>query len=246
MVRLFQLIGNFLNNMDAKAWISLLVSLALLAFVLLMLVFGRDILQLDQGKVQEIMVEIAESPFALIGVISVFCLMAMTGFPQTLLFAGAVAVFGPRDGAINAWIATMCSATLTFGMGNMFGAGFVGRLSAGRAKGMIDSIQRHGVLSTMMIRWIPSGPFIVVNAIAGAARISILKFWLGTGIGIIPKIFVVAALGGQVDQILKFFTNRDPQHLVVLAAIIVGWLAFLVFVRWLFTRMRLRDSSEEA
>ena len=244
MVTLFQLIGRFLNNMDARAWVSLLVSVALLAFVLLMLVFGGEILQLDQGRVQELMVGISESPFALLGVISVFCLLAMTGFPQTLLIAGAVAVFGPRDGAINAWIATMCSGTLTFMMGNIFGGRFVSKLSAGRATRMIGTIQPHGILSTMMIRWIPSAPFIVVNAMAGAARISILKFWLGTGIGIVPKIVFIAALGGQVDEIVKFFTNRDPQHLIILVAIIVGWLVFLLLVRWLFMRLRLRDAGQ--
>ncbi|MCI5045134.1 MAG: VTT domain-containing protein, partial [Aquisalinus sp.] len=98
--------------------------------------------------------------------------------------------------------------------------------------------------STMMIRWIPSAPFIVVNAMAGAARISILKFWLGTGIGIVPKIVFIAALGGQVDEIVKFFTNRDPQHLIILVAIIVGWLLFLLLVRWLFMRLRLRDAGQ--
>ncbi len=246
MITLFQLFGRFLNNMDTKAWTSLLVSLALLVFVFVMLIYGREWLGLDQGRLQEMMVEIAESPFALLGVISVFCLLALTGFPQTLLIAGAVAVFGPMDGAINSWIATMCSATLTFAMGNAFGGRFVSNISAGRASRLIESVQQHGVMTTMMIRWIPSAPFIVVNAIAGAARISIVKFWFGSGVGFIPKIIFIAALGGQVDQIMNFFTNRDPQGLVVVGGIVIAWLAFLLLVRWLFRRMRAHDSQNEA
>lgn len=242
MVSLFRQIGQFLNNMDGKAWISLTVSLALLGFVAFMLMFGQEWFGLDQTKLRMIMDRIADSPFAIIGIISVFCLLAMTGFPQTLLFAGTVAVFGPMTGAIYCWIATMCSATLTFALGNSFGGAFVRKLSAGRATRMIGTIQRHGVLSTMMIRWIPSAPFIVINAIAGAARISILKFWVGTGIGIIPKIVFVAAFTNQAKQLADFFkSSRDPRDLIIIVAIIVAWLAFLLLVRVLYIRLRKRD-----
>lgn len=238
MFSLFKMIGRFVNNMDARAWTSLLVSLSLLAFVIIMALYGREWLGLSQVKVQDMMTRIAESPFAIVGVISVFALLALTGFPQLLLIAGTVAVFGPQQGGIYSWIATMVSATLTFSLGHMFGASFVKKLSAGRMNKMVGMLQRHGILTTMMVRWTPSAPFIVVNSIAGAARISIVKFWIGTGIGIIPKIIFIAAFTGQVDEVMKFFTNRDPQHLVLIVALIVAWLGFLLFVRWLYMRMR--------
>jgi uncharacterized membrane protein YdjX (TVP38/TMEM64 family) len=241
MIGLFKLIGRFVNNMDAKAWISLSVTLALLAFVLIMMLYGQDWLGLDQTKVQELMGRISDSPVAIIGVISVFCLLALTGFPQTFLIAGTVAVFGAQQGAMYSWIATMSSATLTFALGNAFGGQAVSRLSAGRATRMIGTLQRHGIMSSMMIRWIPSAPFVVINAIAGAARISILKFWLGTGIGIIPKIIFIAAFTGQVGQLTNFFTSRDPRDLAMMGVILALWLAFLLLVRWLYRCMRPSD-----
>ncbi|MGV6802516.1 MAG: TVP38/TMEM64 family protein [bacterium] len=242
MVSLFRHIVGFLNNMDGKAWISLLVSLLLLGFVVLMLFYGEDWLGLNENKVQELMSRIADSPMAIIGVISVFSLLALTGFPQTFLIAGTVAVFGPQTGALYSWVATMSSATLTFALGNVFGGGVVGKLSAGRASRMIGTFQRHGVLSTMMIRWIPSAPFIVINAIAGMARISIFKYWLGTGIGIIPKILFIAAFTGQAAQLTNFLkSSRDPKDLVMIVGIIIGWFAFLLFVRWLYIKLRRRD-----
>ena len=243
MFSLFRMVGQFINNMDAKAWTSLLVSVSLLAFILLMAFYGRDWLGLNQGKVQEMMARIAESPFAIVGVISVFALLALTGFPQVLLVAGTVAVFGPQQGGIYSWIATMCSATLTFYMGHFFGGGVVRKLSAGRMNRMVVMLQRHGIMTTMLVRWTPSAPFIVINAIAGAARISILKFWAGTGLGIIPKIIFIAAFTGQIDEMMKFFTNRDPQHLVVVVAIVVAWLGFLLAMRWLYMWMRRRETG---
>lgn len=245
MMALFRIIGRLLNNMDAKAWSSSLVTLLLLAFVIVMLVYGREWLGLDQQMVQELMIRIADSPFAILGVISVFSLLALTGFPQTFLIAGAVAVFGAQQGGMYAWIATMCSATLTFALGNAFGARFVSKLSAGRASSLINSIQRHGVLTTMMVRWTPSAPFIVINSVAGAARISIFKFWLGTGIGIIPKILFIAAFTGQVDELMAFFTSRDPKNLVMIGVLLAVWMAFLLLVRWLYIRIRARDQEAE-
>lgn len=243
MFSLFRMVGQFINNMDAKAWTSLLVSVLLLGFILLMALYGRDWLGLSQGKVQEMMAQIAESPFAIVGVISVFALLALTGFPQMFLIAGTVAVFGPQQGGIYSWIATMASATLTYSIGHFFGGSFVRKMSAGRMNRMVVMMQRHGILTTMIVRWTPSAPFIVVNAIAGAARISILKFWTGTGLGIIPKILFIAAFTGQVDEVMKFFTNRDPQHLVILAVLIVAWLAFLLAMRWVYMRIRRRETG---
>lgn len=238
MVGLFRVLGRFVNNMDAKAFTSLMVMVALLGFVAVMLVFGTEWLGLNEEAVNNVMFRVSESPFALLGVIAVYCVLALTGFPQTLLIAGTVAVFGAEAGAFNSWIATMCSATLTFVLGHASGGAFVRRLSAGRASSMIEVVRRHGLLASMIVRVTPSAPFIVINAICGAAHISIFKFWMGTGIGIIPKILIVALFTQQVDDLVKFFQSRDASHLMWIALIIAGWLFFLVAMRAVYMRLR--------
>lgn len=241
MVRLFALIGQFLNNMDRKAWTSLFVMMALLGFVAFMLLFGRDLFGIDERKLQDIMASIADSPLALVSVISVYCVLALTGFPQTLLFAGTSAVFGPFTGALYSWIATMCSATLTFLIGSMFGGRLTDRFEQGRIASLIDLLKRHGIVTTMMIRWTPSAPFIVINSACGAARIPIWKFWLGTGIGIIPKILFVSIFTDQVNSIMDFLTTLNWRELIIIGPLVVLWFAFLLFVRWLFVRFRRRN-----
>lgn len=238
MVTLFQQIARFLNNMDSRAWTSLFVTIALLAVLAVVMIFGAEWLGIDQQALTEIMNRVAESPFALIGVIAVFCALALTGFPQTFLFAVTAAVFGAYMGASYSWIATLCSATLTFMLGHAFGARFVKKLSAGRAQTMIKVAQRHGLLAAMIIRWIPSAPFIVINSIFGVAAVPLWKFLIGTAIGIIPKIVVVSIFAGQIDELLGFFQSRDPRDLGVIAMLVVGWLAFLLLVRALYMRLR--------
>ncbi len=232
---------------------SLAVSIILLTFVILMLAHGQQWLNLEQdGELSRLLMAAAESRWAVVGVISIFVFLALTGFPQILLITATIVVFGPKNGAIYSWIATMASATLTFGLGHFLGGRWVRRFGGERVQKTINFIGRHGILASALIRIVPSAPFIVVNAAAGAAHIPMWKFWAGSGIGIIPKILVVAclaaftpdtnALKDGVSGVVDFFTTRDPQHLSMIALIIVAWLGFLVLVRWLYRRLRKREN----
>ena len=238
MVALFEHLGRFLNNMDRGALTSALVALGLLLFIAVALLFGGDLLGLDQRAVRDWMTAVSEAPLAWLGVVALFCVLALTGFPQAIMIAGVVAVFGPARGVPYAWIATMVSATFTYSLGHAFGRGFVRRVSAGRAASMIRVMQRHGALASGIVRVTPSAPFVVVNAVGGAAHIPLWKFWLGTGIGILPKILFLALFTDQVDELVAFFRGQQAANLWVIGLIVAAWLAFLLAVRWLYMRMR--------
>jgi len=254
MVEFLRRLGRFLNSMDAKAMTSVAVSVILLVFVILMLLFGHRWLHLsDDAALIEALARAANSPWALPGVISVFSLLALTGFPQILLFTMTVIVFGARTGAVYCWIATMASGTLTFGIGHFLGGRWVRRIGGERVQRTINFIGHRGVMASALIRLIPSAPFIVVNATAGAAHIPLWKFWAGTGVGIIPKILLVAFLGALtpsaevfkegVTGVVDFFTSREPRDLAIVAAIVAAWLGLLLLARFVYRRLRRRESA---
>ena len=171
MIEFLRLLGRLLTSMDAKAITSLAVSVILLVFVVLMLAFGQQWLNIDQEEgLTQLLVTAAESPWAVIGVVSIFVFLALTGFPQIFLITATVIVFGPKNGAIYSWIATMTSATLTFGIGHFLGGRWVRRKGGNRVQRTIGFIGRHGILASGLVRVVPSAPFIVVNAAAGAAH----------------------------------------------------------------------------
>ena len=253
MVEFLRQLGRFLNSMDAKAITSLTVSLTLLIFVVLMFLFGQQWLHLnDDVALLTLMARAADSPWAIIGVISVYALLALTGFPQILLFTVTIIAFGPKTGAIYSWVATMVSATLTFGLGHFLGGRWIRRLGGDRVQRSIDFIGGHGILASGLVRVVPSAPFIVVNAAAGAAHIPMWKFWTGTGIGIIPKILLVAVLAilapdadvlkEGVSGVVDFFTSRKPADLALIALIVAGWVGFLMVMRWVYKRISRRES----
>lgn len=254
MVEFLRRLGRFLTAMDAKAITSLAVSVILLIFVILMAAYGQQWFNLErEDEVSRMLAAAAESPWAVIGVISIFSLLAMAAFPQVLLITATIVVFGPKYGALYSWIATMASATLTFGLGHFLGGRWVRRFGGERVQRTINFIGRHGVLASGLVRVVPSAPFIVVNAAAGAAHIPLWKFWAGTGVGIVPKIALIAvlsaffpdpnALQGEIDKVVAFFTSRDPRDLGLIALIIAGWLGFLILMRWIYRRLRRREET---
>lgn len=255
MVEFLRRLGRFLNTMDAKAITSLSVSVVLLVFVILMFLYGQKWLHLNEdGALMEVLARAAQSPWAIFGVVSVYSLLALTGFPQILLFTATVIVFGAYVGAVYSWIATMASATLTFGIGHFLGGRWIRRIGGERMQRTINFLSHRGILASALIRVIPSGPFIVVNATAGAAHIPLWKFWVGTGVGIVPKILLVALLGVLAPSadvlkegmagVVEFFTSREPRDLALIAAIIAAWLGFLLFIRHLYRRLRSRERAD--
>ncbi|MEO1243109.1 MAG: VTT domain-containing protein [Pseudomonadota bacterium] len=254
MVEFLRRLGRFLNAMDAKALTSLAVSVTLLIFVVLMFLFGQQWLHLDNDNdLMEMMARAAESPWAILGVVSVYSLLALTGFPQIFLITATVIAFGPVNGAIYAWVATMASATLTFGLGHFLGGRWVRRLGGDRVQRTINFIGHHGIIASGLVRVVPSAPFIVVNAAAGSAHIPMWKFWAGTGVGIIPKIALVALLGvlapdadvlsEGISGVVEFFTSRQPRDMAFIGLIIAGWVGFLLLMRWIYKVMRRRESA---
>ena len=249
MVEFFRRIGGFLNAMDARALTSFLVSALLLVFVGTMFIFGQEWLELgDDNALKDIMDRAASSPWALVGVISVYSLLALTGFPQILMIAATILAFRIFTGAFYAWVATMVSATLTFGFGHILGGQWVRNVGGARAHKTMDFLGRHGVLASGLIRLVPAAPFIVVNSAAGAAHIPMWKYWLGTGIGIMPKIAFVAVLralapnaaylDNGIGGLLAFFKSRAPQDLALLILVIGCWLGFLFVMRKVYLRLR--------
>ena len=247
-------LGQFFNTMNAKAWVSFAASALLLLFVVFMFAFGRSFLNLEQdGQLEDLVFAASQSVWAAPIVVAIFVALALTGFPQILLIAATVLVFGAGLGGFYAWLSTMISATFTFWLGWFYGGRFVARYGGEKVRATIDFIGRHGVAASALIRIVPTAPFIVVNAAAGAARIPLWKYWLGTGFGIIPKILLVIGLGafgpgegdleGGVEGILDFFSSRRPQDLALIVLIVAGWAGIILLARRAMKRMKKHDAA---
>jgi uncharacterized membrane protein YdjX (TVP38/TMEM64 family) len=224
----------FLSNMDAKAWRTLIISFLLFGGVGLIFVFGAQALGFSGEATVERWMGAASGPLALPVAVAGFAALAFIGVPQFMLIAAAVVAFGGWTGFAYSWIGTMVSSMVGFYLGRAAGSATLERFSGAGVKRFMDHVGRNGFLASLIVRLVPSAPFIVVNMAAGVTPMRALDFAAGTAIGIVPKIALTAFAGNSIARVMRGELGRDLVWLVVVAAawIAVGWAARL----WLRSR----------
>ncbi len=195
----------FLHRMDANAWRAVGMTLLLFATVGAILLIGKVFLIDGSGgsggsglmaDAQDWMLSVRGHPGGVLVLIALFCVLAFLGAPQFALIAAAVVAFGPVLGSVYSWIATIASASLTFWIGRWFGEGALRRYGGQVANRFSRFVGRNAFLASMIVRIVPTGPFIVVNMAFGVSQARFSHFLAGLALGVIPKIALVA-FGGQ-------------------------------------------------
>lgn len=222
------LLPRFLQNMDKSAVRAILVSLALFALVVGIFAVGKFGSLVDLDALQKTVQSFAGGPWGLPFLIFVFCLSAFIGVPQFALIAGAVAAFGPWQGALFSWIATLVSGALTFWLGRFAGEETFRRYAGDTAQRFSGFIGRNAFVASAIVRNVPTGPFVVVNMAFGVMGASFLAFWGGMALGILPKIAVITFLGESLGQAV----SGNPMIAVLAALAALGlWLGLMWFAR---------------
>jgi uncharacterized membrane protein YdjX (TVP38/TMEM64 family) len=137
-------------------------------------------------------------------------------------------VFGPAEGIVLSWMATMISAAVGYGLGRAAGAETLARLGGDFVARIAETVRQNGFLSALIIRLAPSGPFIMVNMALGATGMRASWFFGGTGLGIVPKIVLVAFAGHGLGEV---FQGRNLGALAFLGGAAIVWLVIVFVVR---------------
>ncbi|MBI1385761.1 MAG: TVP38/TMEM64 family protein [Rhizobiales bacterium] len=212
-----------LETLKAVAW----ALIAIAAVSALFIVVGRIIGFEQDGMLAQFFGQLRESWLALPAVVLVFVLAALVGAPQFLLIAVTVAAFGPLAGFLYSYIATLVSASINFEAARRLGTRWLERRALRRLEGLRERIGDQGFYAAMLVRIVPSAPFVVVNAALGLSRTPYLAFIAGTAVGIIPKTALIALLGKVVEQAIA----GEARAIVTLVGAAALWLALVVGAR---------------
>ena len=120
-----------------------------------------------------------------------------------------------------------------FLVGRRMGADLLLRYGGRRANSLSAWLGRHGILASALMRILPTGPFVMVNLVAGVSRITFTQFLIGSTLGTIPKAGLMAYLGASL---FEFLSSRDPRDLLLLALGVAVWFAVMAVVRRLMAR----------
>ncbi|MDG2522299.1 TVP38/TMEM64 family protein [Caulobacter segnis] len=218
---------DFVMNMDARAWRALAVSFVLFGGVGVVFLFGASVLGFSGEATVERWLGSAHGIWGLPVAVFAFAALAFLGVPQFVLIAAAVVAFGAWTGFAYSWIGTLVSSVVGFWLGRAFGGRLLRDIPGDGVKSFMRLIGRNGFSASLIVRLVPSAPFIVVNMAAGVTPMKFWHFAAGTAIGIIPKIALTAFAGNSIVQAMKGGGMGHVGLLVGVAALWIGlgWVA---------------------
>ncbi len=208
---------------------AIFLGLGLLAVIIAVFGAGKSGLLPDAETVTGWMESLNDSPWGLLAVVAVFCVAAFVGIPQFALIATAIAVFGPWYGAGYSWVANMVSGAMTFWIGRAAGEQAFRRYAGASAQRLSRFVGRNAMLTSAIVRNVPTGPFLLVNMAFGVSNAKFSDYWIGMGLGIIPKIALVAFAGRSLLAALQ--GNILIALLAAVAAVVTYIAGYLYFRR---------------
>jgi uncharacterized membrane protein YdjX (TVP38/TMEM64 family) len=157
--------------------------------------------------------------------------VAFTLFPRPLLTLFAVIAFGPFMGFVYAMLGIELSAWVSFVLGRRMNRNTVRRIAGTRLNGILQVLRRRGLIAMAALRVVPIAPFLVEGVVAGAARVKLADFMIGTALGMLPGTLTSTVFSNQLQTWLE-----DPSRINYWAiALVLGLLGTAAWAvrRWL-------------
>lgn len=169
----------------------------------------------------------------------------------TVLCLSAGYLFGAFNGALLSWIGATTGAALTFLLVRFIAGERVREFFLrGRAAGLVEMIERDAFFYLMALRIVPVAPFFAVNAAGAMIRISLGRFVLATGLGLLPILAIYASVGAGVDTLVEA-NELDGWSLLARPQVFGPLLALAALVltggftrRWLKRRAAIAEAGE--
>ncbi|HEY7640632.1 MAG TPA: VTT domain-containing protein [Steroidobacteraceae bacterium] len=158
--------------------------------------------------------------------------VAFTLFPRPLLTLFAVIAFGPLHGFVYAMLGIELSAWVSFVLGKAMNRNTVRRIAGTRLNSILQVLRRRGLLAMTALRLVPLAPFLVEGVVAGAARVKLSDFMIGTALGMLPGTLTSTVFGHQL-QVWLADPSRINYWLIALVLLAFG-IGSWVVRRWLF------------
>jgi phosphatidylserine/phosphatidylglycerophosphate/cardiolipin synthase-like enzyme/uncharacterized membrane protein YdjX (TVP38/TMEM64 family) len=197
---------------------------------------------LDLGAIVADAKAVESRPLGVAAIFAAYLVGGLLLVPITLLIGATVLVFGPIEGALYAVVGTFASASSTYAIGRLLGRDLVRRLAGRSLNALSRRLAKRGLLAMTLVRLLPVAPFSIVNAVAGASRIGWRDFLLGSLIGMLPGIVVIAAF---VDRTVAVVDDPAPATIAVLAAVVAVACAAIGSLHAWVTRSPAAASSPE-
>ncbi|MGC4059485.1 MAG: VTT domain-containing protein [Aquabacterium sp.] len=180
---------------------------------------------LDPRSLSKMGVQLLATPLGPLAVIGGYVVAVMLGMPVLVLTSVGALIFAPWPGMAYALAGMLAGALVTYGIGRYTGAQTMDRWTKGRLSLLSRHLHRRGLVTVIIVRVLPLAPFIMVNMVAGALRVRMRDYVLGTCLGLLPATIAIFLLMDRITAVWRSPSLNSYAALAacVLALIVVFW-----------------------
>jgi phospholipase D1/2 len=146
--------------------------------------------------------------------------------PRPLLTLVSVMTFGVLLGLVYATSGVLIAALVTYFAGRLLPKKTLQRLAGDALEPAGKLLREHGVVAVFGSNMLPTPPFVVQNMIAGAVRIALWKFMLGTFLALLPGMLAWTVFGDQINAALED-SSKVSWRLIGVALLLLVAFTFL-------------------
>ena len=165
-------------------------------------------------------------------VIAIYTPASIVLFPRPLLTLLTVIAFGPWLGFAYGMAGILVAALVTYYTGRLLRRETVKRIAGERIDEMARKLRGHGLAAVTAIRLVPAAPFAIEGVIAGAVRIKLWHYMLGTFLGMLPGVLATSVFGAQLTAALE---DLSTVNWWIVGALVAAFGLFTYFVRRWFS-----------
>ena len=173
--------------------------------------------------------------WAPIAMIAAYVPAAFVLLPRPILTLVMVLTFGPLYGVAYATAGALLAGSATYAAGRVVPRSALDRLAGDALEPTGKALRENGVIAVFAANMVPVPPFAVQNMIAGAVRIPLWKFLLGTLLSLVPGMIAWGLFGGELSTALED-SSKVRYSVIAVAAIVFIALTF-AGRRWIAKRM---------
>lgn len=146
---------------------------------------------------------VRETWWAPIVLILAYTPAAFVLLPRPLLTLVSVMTFGVLMGLVYSTSGVMLAALVTYYAGRLLPKKTLQRLAGDALEPVGKLLREHGIVAVFGSNMLPTPPFVVQNMIAGAVKIPLWQFCLGTFLALLPGMLAWTVFGDQINAALE-------------------------------------------
>jgi phospholipase D1/2 len=173
--------------------------------------------------------------WAPIAMVAVYTPASLILLPRPLLTLVSVMSFGVLFGLVWATLGVLLAALATYGLGRLLKRDTVRRIAGDNFEKVGKMLREHGIVAVFGANMLPTPPFSVQNIIAGAARIPLWQFMLGTFLALLPGMVAWTVFGDQLANAME--DSGKVNYWLIGGAVVLLVVFTFVARRWLAKRL---------